>query len=239
MNFSGQVALVADSSRCVGRSVAQMLAERGAHIVLALPDGTDAELPHGVEAQQIAMNDRAAADAFVAATLQQHGRLDILVTCFLSAQFAPFAELTTEQWRASLSANLDPVYTFCKAVTRPMMRLRSGRIVNIAALHGVAGGPGQADFSAATGGVLGLTRALAREVAPWNITVNAVAPGLIEGETLVDIPAEQRTWGERVIALQRAGQPEEVAAAALFLASPLASYITGQTLFVDGGWRMT
>jgi 3-oxoacyl-[acyl-carrier protein] reductase len=217
-----------------------MLAERGAHVILALPERTsDAELPDGVTAQQIAMNDRAAADALVAATLQQHGRLDILVTCFLSAQFAPFADLTTEQWRAALSANLDPVYTFCKAVARPMMRQRSGRIVNIAALHGVAGGPGQADFSAATGGVLGLTRALAREVAPWSITVNAVAPGLIEGETLVDIPAEQRAWGERVIALQRAGQPEEVAAAALFLASPLASYITGQTIFADGGWRMT
>jgi 3-oxoacyl-[acyl-carrier protein] reductase len=240
MNFSGQIALVADGSRRVGRAVAYMLAERGAHVILALPERTsDAELPDGVTAQQIAMNDRAAADALVAATLQQHGRLDILVTCFLSAQFAPFADLTTEQWRAALSANLDPVYTFCKAVARPMMRQRSGRIVNIAALHGVAGGPGQADFSAATGGVLGLTRALAREVAPWSITVNAVAPGLIEGETLVDIPAEQRAWGERVIALQRAGQPEEVAAAALFLASPLASYITGQTIFADGGWRMT
>ncbi|HEU5015839.1 MAG TPA: SDR family NAD(P)-dependent oxidoreductase [Roseiflexaceae bacterium] len=240
MNFSGQIALVADGSRRVGRAVAYMLAERGAHVILALPERTsDAELPDGVTAQQIAMNDRAAADALVAATLQQHGRLDILVTCFLSAQFAPFADLTTEQWRAALSANLDPVYTFCKVVARPMMRQRSGRIVNIAALHGVAGGPGQADFSAATGGVLGLTRALAREVAPWSITVNAVAPGLIEGETLVDIPAEQRAWGERVIALQRAGQPEEVAAAALFLASPLASYITGQTIFADGGWRMT
>jgi 3-oxoacyl-[acyl-carrier protein] reductase len=240
MNFSGQVALVADGSRHVGRAVAQMLAERGAHVVLALPErAAAAELPGGVTAQQVIMNDRAAVDALVKAVVQQHGRLDILVTCFLSAHVAPLMNMSTEQWRAALSTNLDPVYTCCKAVARPMMRQRSGRIVNIAALHGVAGGPAQADFSAATGGVLGLTRALAREVAPWNITVNAVAPGLVEGEALVDIPAEQRAWGERVIALQRAGQPEEVAAAALFLASPLASYITGQTLFVDGGWRMT
>jgi 3-oxoacyl-[acyl-carrier protein] reductase len=103
----------------------------------------------------------------------------------------------------------------------------------------VGGGPGQADYSAATGGLLGFTRALAREAAAWSITANAVTPGLVETEMLGVMPAEQRAWGERVIALRRVGQPAEVAAASVFLASPLASYITGQTLAVDGGWRMT
>jgi 3-oxoacyl-[acyl-carrier protein] reductase len=106
-------------------------------------------------------------------------------------------------------------------------------------LHAVGGGPGQTDYSAATGGVLGVTRALAREASAWNITVNAVTPGLVETEMLHVIPVEERDWGERVIALRRSGRPEEIAAAIIFLASPLASYITGQTLAVDGGWRMT
>jgi len=150
-----------------------------------------------------------------------------------------FRRISIEQWRAILATNLDGVYHTCRAVLRPMMKARYGRIVNMSALHAVGGGPGQADYSAATGGVLGITRALAREAAAWSITVNAVTPGLVETEMLDVMPQEERDWGERVIALRRSGRPEEIAAAIIFLASPLASYITGQTLAVDGGWRMT
>lgn len=137
-----------------------------------------------------------------------------------------------------ISINLEGIFHACKAVLRPMMRRHYGRIVNVSALHGLAGGPMQADFSASTGGIFGLTRSLARESAAWEITVNAVAAGLITTNMLNVLPEQEREWGERIMALRRSGKPEEAAAAIVFLASPLASYITGQVLSVDGGWRM-
>jgi len=246
MDFTGQVAIVTGGSRGIGRAVVQMLAARGARVIVgylrreADAAATVAACVAGeAVAQQVDVRVRESVDALVAAALARWQQIDILVNCAGLAAYAPFADLDVEQWRDILATNLDGTYHTCKAVLRPMMRRRYGRIVNVAALHGVGGGPGQADYSAATGGVLGLTRALAREAAPWEITVNAVAPGLIETEMLSTIPLEERAWGERVIALRRAGKPEEVAAAAVFLASPLAAYITGQTLAVDGGWRMT
>jgi 3-oxoacyl-[acyl-carrier protein] reductase len=247
MDFTGQVALVTGGSRGIGRAVVRMLAERGATVLSGYLARTDAAtetvascegLPGRVVAEQVDVRVRESAEAMVAAALARWGRIDVLVNCAGSTAFGPLEQIDVERWRASLAVNLDGVYHMCRAALRPMMRRRYGRIVSVAALHGIGGGPGQADFSAATGGVLGLTRALAREAAPWQITVNAVAPGLVDTDALAVLPAEQRAWGERVIALRRAGRAEEVAAAAVFLASPLASYITGQTLAVDGGWRM-
>jgi 3-oxoacyl-[acyl-carrier protein] reductase len=247
MDFTGQVAIVTGGSRGIGRAVVRMLAERGANVLagyLAREEDAAATvtacagLPGTVVAGQVDVRVRESAEALVAGVLARWERIDVLVNCAGSAAFGPLEQIDMERWRASLAVNLDGVYHMCRAALRPMMRRRYGRIVSVAALHGVGGGPGQADFSAATGGVLGLTRALAREAAPWEITVNAVAPGLVETDALAVVPAEQRAWGERVIALRRAGRAAEVAAAAVFLASPLASYITGQTLAVDGGWRM-
>jgi 3-oxoacyl-[acyl-carrier protein] reductase len=247
MQFTDQVAIVTGASHGIGCAVVQMLAERGACVLAGYSPqiknvdeapAAFANLPGSVVTQRVDVRRQETVDALVESALARWERIDIVINCAAEAAYADVATLTIEQWHATLATNLDGAYHVCKAALRPMMKRRYGRIVNVAALHGVAGGPYQADFSAATGGVLGMTRALAREVAAWNITVNAVMPGLIATEMLDVIPEEQRAWGERVIALRRVGQPEEVAGAVVFLASSLASYITGQALAVDGGWRM-
>lgn len=247
MEFSGQVAIVTGGSRGVGRATVRDLARRGARVMFCYRERADAaaetvalvrEYGGEVEAVRCDVADPGAGTTLVAGALERWGRLDVLVNCAGAAAFGPIETTDAARWAATLAANLTGVYHTCRAALRPMMQRRYGRIVNLAALHGTGGFPGQADYSAATGGVLGLTRALAREAAPWTITVNAVAPGFVETEMLAVTPPEMRAWGEQIIALRRAGRPEEVAAAIVFLASPLASYITGHTLAVDGGWTM-
>lgn len=244
MDFRGQIVVVLDAGNQIGRATVQLLIASGAEVVAGfMPDASgDAPLlphpPGTLALQPVDWRNQASVQALIATALSRRDRLDALVNNPLLLHYRPVEAITDDQWAETLSVNLDSVFFACKAAVRPMMKRRYGRIVNLAALHGLAGGPGQADYSAATGATLGLTRALARETAPWGICVNAVAPGLIEHETAEVLPPELRAWGEQVIALRRAGKPEEVAAAIVFLASPLASYITGQTLVVDGGWRM-
>ncbi len=247
MDFTNQVAIVIGGSGAIGSAVVRMLAERGARVVAgyyqnaaaALQAVSDCQGMRGeVIALQVDVRDPQSVETLVSSVTEAHGRLDAIVFCAGAMRFMPMDAISVAQWRDALTLHLDGARNVCHAALRRMMRRRYGRIVAVAALHGLAGGPQQADFSAATGGVLGLVRTLAREAAPWNITVNAVAPGLIETPQLATIPEEMRRWGQQVIALRRIGRPEEVAAAIVFLASPLASYITGQTLVVDGGWRM-
>jgi 3-oxoacyl-[acyl-carrier protein] reductase len=247
MDFTEQVAIVIGGSGGIGQATVRMLTERGANVMVGYYQNAQAAEALVAEsqktrgnavAQQVDIRSRESVESLVEATIGQWGKIDILINCAGISSFSSFSDISLEQWQNMISINLEGIFHACKAVLRPMMRRHYGRIVNVSALHGLAGGPMQADFSASTGGIFGLTRSLARESAAWEITVNAVAAGLITTNMLNVLPEQEREWGERIMALRRSGKPEEAAAAIVFLASPLASYITGQVLSVDGGWRM-
>jgi 3-oxoacyl-[acyl-carrier protein] reductase len=248
MDFTDQVVLVTGGSGGIGRAIVYALAQRHAQVLFCYHTHECAanetlhmchDLPGEVQACQTDVRNADQVSAMVKHSLAQWGKIDALINCAGIAGYSPVSELSLEQWHAVLDTNLTGVYHTCQAVLRPMMQRRYGRIVNVAGLHGVCGFPGRADHCAAMGGVIGFTRAFAREVASWRITVNAVAPGFVETGILDNMPPAVRAWGENTIALRRSGQPEEVAMAAVFLASSHTSYITGQTLSVDGGWTMT
>lgn len=247
IDFTGQVAIVTGGSGGIGQAIVRGLARHGARVLVGYHHDEAAAASivavaqsFGSEAAALAIDVREvdSGPTLVNAALERWGQLDILINSAGIADYGPLSEMSSERWRQTIQTNLSGVYHTCRAALRPMMQQRYGRIINLAALYGSSGFPGQADFAAAAGGIIGLTRALAREAAPWQITVNAVAPGMIETDLVQAIPAEIQAWSANIIALRRLGKPEEVAAAVLFLASPAASYITGQTLAVDGGWTM-
>jgi 3-oxoacyl-[acyl-carrier protein] reductase len=247
MGFEGKVAVVTGGARGIGRAICETLAGRGADIVIGdlqieLAEQTAREISGATGRRACAVKVNVAelesANNLVAKTIEEFGRLDILVNNAGITRDKLVMRMDEADWDLVLDVNLKGAFNCCKAAFRPMMKQRYGRIVNISSVSGQAGQTGQANYSASKAGVIGLTKALAREFASRNITVNAVAPGFIPTALTIDLPPELKEAILKATPLGRMGTPEEIAYAVAFLASDEASYITGQVLAVDGGMVM-
>lgn len=242
--LEGKVAIVTGASRGIGRAIAVMLAARGAHVVAAARGdnarGTvEAIQAAGGQATMVAadVTDAAAVEALVAAA-QQAGGIDILVNNAGITRDQLMLRMKRDDWDAVLATNLTAAFTTSQAVLKPMIKQRRGRIINITSVVGQSGNAGQANYAASKAGLIGFTKALAQEVASRNVTVNAVAPGLIETDMTKGIAEDaHKVWAEK-IPLGRLGTADDIAAAVCFLASDEASYITGHVLAVNGGMYM-
>lgn len=247
MLLDGKVALVTGASRGIGRAIALRLAEEGAKVAINYAGNVKAaeEVKAAIEEKggkallvQADVSDSEAAEGMVASVVEAFGTIDILVNNAGITRDAIFARMKEEDFNAVINTNLKGVFHCTKAVTKLMMKQRSGRIVNMASVVGVTGNAGQANYSAAKAGVIGFTKSVARELAGRGITVNSVAPGFIETDMTAVLSDKVKEAMTEEIPLKRAGKPEDVANAVLFLASDNAAYITGQVLHVDGGMVM-
>ncbi|MFO7274232.1 MAG: 3-oxoacyl-[acyl-carrier-protein] reductase [Bacillota bacterium] len=247
MILSTQVAIVTGATGGLGRAISLALAREGAAVVVNYARSAEraAELVEEIAAQggealavQADVGTPEGAEALVKAALDRFGRVDILVNNAGINRDALIVRMKESDWDDVLHTNLKGAFLCIKAVARPMMKARYGRIINIGSVAGLAGNVGQANYAAAKAGLVGLTRAAARELGSRNITVNCIAPGAIDAGMLLELTEEQRNSFLRQIPLERFGRPEDVAAAVVFLAGPGAAYITGQTIAVDGGLTM-
>ncbi len=237
-----RIALVTGASRGIGRAIAQALAAQGLHVVGTATTEAGAagiaEAVPGAQGRVLNVTDGAAVDAAINAIVAEHGGLHVLVNNAGITRDMLAARLKDEDWDAVIDTNLKAVFRCCRAVMRTMVKQRWGRIVNITSVVGAAGNPGQANYAAAKAGVAGMTRALALEVGSRSITVNCVAPGFIATDMTAALNDQQKTALLSAVPLGRLGTPEEVAHAVAFLCSPLAGYITGTELHVNGGMFM-
>jgi 3-oxoacyl-[acyl-carrier protein] reductase len=243
--LAGQVALVTGASRGIGAAIARELAAAGATVVVNYASSPEAaqSVVAGIEASggkawahQANVAEEDQVEAMVKAVLEREGRLDVLVNNAGITRDGLLMRMKTADWQSVINLNLTGVFLCTRAVSRAMLKARSGRIINITSVVGLMGNPGQANYSAAKAGVIGLTRSNAAEFAARGVTVNAVAPGFIESDMTAELDKEPIL---RAIPLGRMGTSAEVAGAVCFLASdPAAAYMTGQVLQVDGGMVM-
>ncbi|MEZ5440974.1 MAG: 3-oxoacyl-ACP reductase FabG [Lysobacterales bacterium] len=237
------LALVTGASRGIGAAIAARLVNDGWRVVGTATSESGAQAigerlgSHG-EGLVLDVADSAAVDACVADVLQRHGAIDALVNNAGITRDQLLMRLSEADWQAVLNTNLTGIYRTCKALLRPMLKARAGRIVNIASVIGVTGNAGQANYAAAKAGIIGFSKSLAQEVGSRGITVNVVAPGFIETDMTRELPEDAKAALLGRIALGRMGQAHDIAAAVAFLLSPGASYITGETLHVNGGMYM-
>jgi 3-oxoacyl-[acyl-carrier protein] reductase len=247
LSLDGKTAIVTGGSRGIGRAITEALASRGASVViadineqLALTTAQEIAASSGqvVLAMQVDVTNMEKINALVDRVLTELGHIDILVNNAGTTRDNLIMRMAEADWDFVLNTNLKGAWMCSKAVIRTMMKQRYGRIISISSVSGIAGQAGQTNYSASKAGVIGFTKALAREVASRNITVNAVAPGFIPTDLTKDLPEDLKQASLNVIPLARWGKPEEIANAVVFLASDEAAYITGQVLSVDGGMYM-
>jgi 3-oxoacyl-[acyl-carrier protein] reductase len=242
IDLSGRIALVTGASRGIGRTIAERLAARGA-VVAAAARGENAQATvntiagAGGRAEVVALDvtDSAAVGAAVSGVLERHGRIDILVNNAGITRDQLMLRMKRDDWDAVLGTNLTSAFALTQAVLKPMIRQRSGRIICISSVVGQSGNAGQANYAASKAGLIGFAKSVALEVASRGITVNVVAPGMIETAMTQAITEQAREQWESRIPLQRLGTTDDIASAVCFLASDEASYITGQVLAVNGG----
>jgi 3-oxoacyl-[acyl-carrier protein] reductase len=244
MLLKDKVAIVTGGTKGIGKAITLLLAEEGAEVVANFSKDIDAAENLMKEAQSRGLKVRLfKADVtqfdpvreMIEETFAQYGRIDILVNNVGLVRDNFLMLMSDEDWDSLLKANLTALFHCCRTVIRKMIPQRKGKIINISSISGILGTSGQTNYAATKGGVISFTKSLARELGPFNIHANAVAPGLIESEVVSKMPKEKVEAIIKSSSLGRIGKPEEVAQAVLFLASESSDYITGQTIVVDGG----
>lgn len=244
-----QVAWVTGASRGIGAAIADRLVSEGFYVVGTATSENGAEAItkrlQAIDSDQgsgeglvLDVSDSAARESTCAEILEKHGKISVLINNAGITRDGLLMRMKEADWQSVIDTNLSAVFALSKLVSRPMMKARYGRIINISSVVASMGNPGQANYAAAKGGVEALTRALAKELGSRNITVNAIAPGFIQTDMTDELPDEQKQRMLEAIPAARLGQPAEVAAAVAFLASESAGYISGEVLHVNGGMYM-